>query len=120
MDRVMEFYRAGRREGSFETGIQRALYRILASPKFVVRVEPDPLSVPPGVPYRLGDYELASRLLPWECIPDDQLADSGCVARLVVRRGRFGACWPTAGPRPSSATSPASGCAAEPSKLRSR
>ena len=40
--RLLDFYRAGRRDGTFETGIQRALQRILASPKFVIRVEHEP------------------------------------------------------------------------------
>ena len=39
MHRLLEFYQAGRRDGTFDAGIQRALQRILASPKFVFRVE---------------------------------------------------------------------------------
>ena len=72
----MEFYRAGREDGgSFETGIQLALQRILASPKFVLRVERDPETVPAGTAYRISDVELASRLsfFLWSSIPDDEL-----------------------------------------------
>jgi mono/diheme cytochrome c family protein len=87
MNRLMEFYKAGRREGSFDTGIQLALYRIMASPKFVVRVEPDPPSIPSGTAYRIGDYELASRLsfFLWSSIPDDQLLDLAARGRLHDR-----------------------------------
>ena len=48
---------------------------MLASPKFVFRVERDPNNVPPGTPYRLSDLELASRLsfFLWSSIPDDEL-----------------------------------------------
>ena len=60
--RLMEFYRRGHKERGFEGGIQLALQRILASPKFVWRVERDPANVAAGTPYRLSDLELASRL----------------------------------------------------------
>jgi hypothetical protein len=75
MQRLMTFYEAGRREGTFETGVENALQRILASPKFVFRAERDPESVAPGAAYRLSDLELASRLsfFLWSTIPDDEL-----------------------------------------------
>ena len=73
--RTMAFYRTGRKGGSFESGIQLALQRILASPKFVLRVERDPATVPAGSAYRISDVELATRLsfFLWSSIPDDQL-----------------------------------------------
>jgi mono/diheme cytochrome c family protein len=73
--RTMEFYRTGRKEGTFESGIQLALQRILASPKFVLRVERDPDGVPEGAAYRITDVELASRLsfFLWSSIPDEEL-----------------------------------------------
>ena len=48
---------------------------LLASPKFVFRVERDPPNVAPGAPYRISDVELASRLsfFLWSSIPDDEL-----------------------------------------------
>src|SRR5712672_1337164 len=52
MQRVMKIYRDGRRTGTFETGIEMALQRVLAAPKFVFRVERDPANVEPGAPYR--------------------------------------------------------------------
>jgi hypothetical protein len=75
MQRVMKIYREGRRGGTFDTGIEAALQRILAAPKFVFRVERDPAGVPAGTPYRVSDVELASRLsfFLWSSIPDDEL-----------------------------------------------
>jgi mono/diheme cytochrome c family protein len=75
---LMEFYQDGRREGGFETGIQRALEAILASPRFMFRVERDPDGVPPGRIYAIGDIELASRLsfFLWSSIPDAALMDA--------------------------------------------
>jgi hypothetical protein len=75
MQRVMKIYRDGRRTGTFETGIEMALQRVLAAPKFVFRVERDPANVEPGAPYRISDVELASRLsfFLWSSIPDEEL-----------------------------------------------
>jgi hypothetical protein len=75
---LMEFYQRGRRDGgSFDGGIDLALRRLLASPKFLVRVERDPAAVPAGAAYRLSDLEIASRLsfFLWSSIPDDTLLD---------------------------------------------
>ena len=74
--RLLTFYRAGRAKGSFETGIQMALRRILASPTFVFRVEADGTGKP-GTLDRVSDIELASRLsfFLWSSIPDDALLD---------------------------------------------
>jgi hypothetical protein len=62
LDRFMPFYREGRRRGTFESGIQMALRRILASPEFAFRVEG-------------SSPDLASRLsfFLWSSIPDDSL-----------------------------------------------
>jgi mono/diheme cytochrome c family protein len=72
---VLAFYASGRKDGSFETGIQRGLQRILASPDFVLRAERDPRNAAPGTIYKVGDFELASRLsfFLWSSIPDDEL-----------------------------------------------
>ena len=82
--RTMEFYRTGRRGHSFESGIQLALQRILASPKFVLRVERDPATVPAGTAYRISDVELATRLsfFLWSSIPDDELLTLAARDRL--------------------------------------
>jgi mono/diheme cytochrome c family protein len=75
LERLNEFYQVGRRGGTFERGIQVALQRMLASPKFIFRLERDPEGVPAGTVYRVSDLELASRLsfFLWSSIPDDQL-----------------------------------------------
>jgi hypothetical protein len=84
LDHVLTFYGEGRNEGSFETGIQAALQFILASPNFAFRVERDPDRVAAGAAYRLGDFELASRLsfFLWSSIPDDELLDVAARGRL--------------------------------------
>jgi len=73
--RIMKIYQEGRSGASFEKGIETALVRILAAPRFVFRVERDPANIVPGTAYRLGDVELASRLsfFLWSSIPDDEL-----------------------------------------------
>ena len=73
---LLDFFTRGRKEaGTFDGGIDMALRRILASPKFLLRVEPDPAGVAPGAAYRLSDLALASRLsfFLWSSIPDDDL-----------------------------------------------
>ena len=59
--RLMTFYARGRKEKNFEFGVTKALEAILASPQFLFRVEETPLKLTTST-YRLGDYELASRL----------------------------------------------------------
>ena len=77
METLLEFYRAGREQGTFETGIQRALTRALVDPQFLFRFEREPANVPAGTPFRLTDLELASRLsfFLWSSMPDDELRD---------------------------------------------
>ena len=74
---LLDFYHAGRRAGGFDTGIQRALEKILVSLEFLFRIEITPPNVTPGAAYRLSDVELASRLafFLWSSIPDDELLD---------------------------------------------
>jgi|SRR5579871_1629874 len=72
---LMQFYNQGRKAGTFETGIENAMVAMLASAKFLYRVEPPPADAKPGAVYRLSDIELASRLsfFLWSTIPDDEL-----------------------------------------------
>ena len=74
---LLTLYREGRREGSFETGIQFALRGILIDPEFLFRVERDPDGLGAATAYRLSDVELASRLsfFLWSSIPDDELLE---------------------------------------------
>jgi len=81
---LLEFYRDGRKKGSFDSGIQLALRRLLASPTFIFRVEEDPPGLAAGTPYRVNDVELASRLsfFLWSSMPDDALLDLAAAGRL--------------------------------------
>jgi mono/diheme cytochrome c family protein len=85
---LLDFYKEGRADGSFEHGVEMALRAMLTSPAFLFRIERDPSSAKasegkPGA-YRIDDLELASRLsfFLWSSIPDDQLLD-------VATRGRL-------------------------------
>ncbi len=71
---LLDFYRVGREDGSWERGIQLALRRILASPNFVFRPEAEP-SGRPGTIHRVSDLELATRLsfFLWSSLPDEEL-----------------------------------------------
>jgi len=84
VERVMGFYRAGRQQRDFDRGIQVALQRVLASPKFVFRAEREPEQLPAGRSYRLSDLELASRLsfFLWSSIPDEELLKVAAEGRL--------------------------------------
>ena len=81
---VMEFYRAGRDDGSFDAGIQLALERLLISPDFLFRVARDPVDAEPEAVYALTDLEMASRLsfFLWSSGPDDILLDLAEQGRL--------------------------------------
>jgi hypothetical protein len=111
---LMAFYEQGRKEKDFDTGIEMALARILASPQFIYRIEEEAAprtgsvggativasqrAQAPRTPpmQRLNDLDLASRLsfFLWSSIPDAELlkvASSGklkdpAVLELQVRR----------------------------------
>src|SRR5262249_28355561 len=75
---LLEFFAAGRAEGDFDAGIQRAIERMLAAPSFLFRIEREPAGLTPGSAYRLGDLDVASRLsfFLWSSLPDDELRDA--------------------------------------------
>ena len=77
VERILVFYDRGRAGGSFDSGIEMALRRLLVSPEFLFRVERDPEGVEAGESYRVSDLELASRLsfFLWSSVPDDELLD---------------------------------------------
>jgi mono/diheme cytochrome c family protein len=81
---LLGFYRSGRAAGTFDTGIEQALARVLVDPRFTFRFEKDPTDVPAGRPYRLSDLELASRLsfFLWSSIPDDELLEVAAAGAL--------------------------------------
>jgi hypothetical protein len=79
VDTLLQFFDSGKQDGgSFDTGIQFALERMLVDPDFLLRVVRDPAEpkgkAEPSV-YRLTDLDLASRLsfFLWSSIPDDRL-----------------------------------------------
>jgi mono/diheme cytochrome c family protein len=84
VERPIAFYRQGRSEGDFDTGIGRAVSAVLSNPEFLFRVEVDPEEVPAGTAYRISDLELASRLsfFLWSSIPDDELLDAAIGGEL--------------------------------------
>jgi hypothetical protein len=84
LETLLGFYQRGRNDGSFETGIQRALERVLIDARFVFRVEREPGGVTAGASYPISDLELASRLsfFLWSSIPDDELLDVAARGKL--------------------------------------
>ena len=82
--RLLTFYRAGRAKGNFDSGIQMALRRLLASPSFVFRVEEDSPTAKAGTLQNVTDVELASRLsfFLWSSIPDNALMDLAAKGQL--------------------------------------
>src|SRR6185503_8882927 len=84
VERLLPFYTAGRTEGGFDRGIQKALERLLVSPQFLFRIERDRANAASGTVYPVSDLELASRLsfFLWSSIPDDELLDLAAAGRL--------------------------------------
>src|ERR1700722_12104046 len=98
MKTLMKFYRAGRQEKDFDTGIREVVTAVLASPFFLYRAERTPELVAtsntgagadaakPGAPpsYRITDLELASRLsfFLWSTVPDEELLNLATADKL--------------------------------------
>jgi hypothetical protein len=82
---LLPFFETGRKEGSFDRGIQKAIERLLVSSQFLFRIERPSSRVAPGAVYRVSDLELASRLsfFLWSSIPDDALLDAAVAGRLT-------------------------------------
>ncbi len=72
---LMTFYERGRQEGDFESGVRLAVQAILASPRFLFRMEQAPATLRAGQTYRVSDLDLASRLsfFMWGSVPDAEL-----------------------------------------------
>ncbi|MFM2126401.1 MAG: hypothetical protein RL328_2852, partial [Acidobacteriota bacterium] len=87
---LMSFYQRGRNDGgTFDSGIEMALRRVLSDPDFIFRREAEPAAVVAGKPYRVSDLELASRLsfFLWSSVPDDELlkvAEQGRLKQPLV------------------------------------
>ena len=75
-DGLQKFFQQGRRDGGdFESGIRLAVQAMLASPKFLLRLEEAPATIRAGQNYRITDRDLASRLsfFLWGMGPDAEL-----------------------------------------------
>ena len=77
---IMDMYSAGRKKGSFDSGIEQGLRLVLASPKFLFRTETSPANGST----RVSDLELASRLsfFLWSSVPDDELLTVAAAGKL--------------------------------------
>ena len=76
IDGLTKFYAQGRKDGGdFESGIRMALQAILASPRFLFRLEEAPATMRAGQNYRITDLDLATRLsfFLWGAGPDEEL-----------------------------------------------
>jgi len=87
VDRLVDVYKRARQGESFDRGIEMAIRGILASPKFLVRVEQEGKPPAAGLVYRISDIELASRLsfFLWSSIPDDELLKVAEAGKLSDR-----------------------------------
>lgn len=75
-------YDHGRRQGlDYESSVKLALKAVLVSPNFLFRVESERASTEP---YRISDFELASRLsyFLWSSMPDEELFNLAAKDRL--------------------------------------
>jgi mono/diheme cytochrome c family protein len=91
LDSLMPHFEAGRKAGSFDSGIQHLVAAVLVSPDFLFRVIRTPASSPqspipgPRSPsIALTDLELASRLsfFLWSQGPDETLLDAAAAGKL--------------------------------------
>ena len=76
---LLSFYERGRKEGSFDLGIQKALERLLVSPQFLFRIEREPRE-------RSGRHGV-SRLRPRTCLAPVLLHLEQHPGRRAARRG---------------------------------
>jgi hypothetical protein len=79
---AMVNYAVAHNEG-WEGGLRRAIMAVLASPKFIFRLEPDAQPENPE-PHPLDEYQLATRLayFLWSSTPDDRLLQLAWEKRL--------------------------------------
>jgi hypothetical protein len=90
IDRLMSLFDRQQQHGQpFDASLRYALKAVLISPNFLFLVEPDPAE---GGVYRLGDYQIASRLsyFLWSSMPDEELFSLAAKGQLhdndVLRR----------------------------------
>ena len=85
---LLRFFAEGRKDATFDDGIELGLRFLLANPQFLVRAEGEMANARTGQPYRITDLELASRLsfFLWSSIPDDELITVATQRRLSQPR----------------------------------
>ena len=85
-DALMKFYDSGAAKGGFENGVRTSLEALLASPRFIFRLEDQPANVHPGDVFKISDYDLASRLsfFLWGTPPDQELLTLAGKGQLSV------------------------------------
>ncbi len=97
---LLTFYQSGKRDGGFESGIELALERVLASPKFLFRVERDPGGR--GSRQKLSPQRLRTGLAPF-VLPVEQHSRRSTAASGERRQAaairpystvKCAACWP--------------------------
>ncbi|MEZ5417488.1 MAG: DUF1588 domain-containing protein [Vicinamibacterales bacterium] len=86
---LMGFYERGRLKGDFETGMQAALEALLASPRFVFKLEQPPANAKVGQTFQISDLDLASRLsyFLWAAGPDAELVKAAQAGALRTPAG---------------------------------
>jgi hypothetical protein len=89
---AMAFYEQGRMKGDFESGIRMALQSVLASPRFLFRLEQaqnGAAGAKAAQGYRLSDQDLASRLsfFLWDTVPDAELIKAANAGALRTPAG---------------------------------
>jgi hypothetical protein len=85
---AMKFYEQGRGKGGFEPGIRLAVQSILMSPRFLFRLEQQPVGIRSAT-YRIADEDLASRLsfFLWGTVPDAELRRAASTGALKTAAG---------------------------------
>ena len=82
---LMGFYTMGAEDGGFESGVRAALEAILASPRFLFRLEQEPPGTKSGKAYQVAAVDLANRLsfFLWGTKPDAPLSSVAESGKLV-------------------------------------
>ncbi|MDP1570746.1 MAG: DUF1592 domain-containing protein [Vicinamibacterales bacterium] len=86
---LMRFYELGRAKGGFEPGVRMAIEALLASPRFIFRMERAPAALRAGQTYPVSGHDLASRLsfFLWGTAPDAALIEAASRGRLDTTAG---------------------------------
>ncbi len=89
LDVLLGFYQQGRKKGDFEQAIRFSLQAILASPRFVFRLEEVPATMRAGQTFKLNDQDIASRLsfFLWGTVPDADLLKAAAAGQLRTPAG---------------------------------